>query len=259
MAARAGETVAMTPEWTVLRERLATVKVGPAFDPDRLAELPEPVARYLAFSIAPGTPLARAAVLTMRGSIKIGRWLPFRARQLLAPTIGSVWEARVAGVIAGSDRYVNGAGGMDWRLLHFVRLVHAEGDDVTRSAAARAAGESVWVPTALVDCPDAAWSASRDDHISVELTLDGHRVVLEHEIDATGRLRSSRFSRWGDPERNGEWGLHPFGVEVTSTDTFDGVTIPSGGEVGWYHGTDRWPDGMFFRFEITGYELLAHA
>jgi hypothetical protein len=247
----------MTPEWTLLRDRLAEVQAGPAFQPDRLTQVvPEPVARYLAASIAPGTPLARAAVLTMRGSIKIGRWLPFRARQLLAPTVGTVWEARVAGVIAGSDRYVNGVGGMDWRLLRFIRLIHADGEDVTRSAAERAAGESIWVPTALAASTETAWSASNDNHISVEVTTDGHRVVVEHDIDANGRLCSSRFPRWGDPDGTGAWDLYPFGVEATSWARFGGLTIPSGGQAGWHYGTDRWADGVFFRFEITGYELL---
>ncbi|MEO6957058.1 MAG: hypothetical protein ABI137_10000, partial [Antricoccus sp.] len=34
---------------------------------------------YLAQAIAPDTSLAQCAQITMRGSIKIGRWLPFRA------------------------------------------------------------------------------------------------------------------------------------------------------------------------------------
>lgn len=32
--------------------------------------------------------------------------------------------------------------------------------------------------------------------------------------------------------------------------TFDGITIPSRGRVGWWFGTERWPEGEFFRFEI---------
>ena len=40
----------------------------------------------------------------MRGSIKVGRWLPFRARQVLDPRRGFVWRARAAGLIAGGRR-----------------------------------------------------------------------------------------------------------------------------------------------------------
>lgn len=168
----------------------------------------------------------------MCASIKVGRRLPFRARQLLAPTIGT--EARVAGVISGSDRCVNGVGGMDWTLLHAARLVPVEGDDV--APAKRAAGESIWVPTALVDTPDAARAAPDDRHISVELHTDGHRVVVDDEIDAEGRLRSSHFRRGGAPDRTGEWGVHPFGVEMTSCGMFDGVVLPIRGRAGWHSG-----------------------
>jgi hypothetical protein len=97
--------------------------------------LEAPVRRYLAHAIAPATPLSQCARLSMRGSIKLGRWLPFRARQVLRPHDGFVWAARVAGVIAGSDQYLDGTGGMDWKLGGLLSVAHEEGPDVSRSAA----------------------------------------------------------------------------------------------------------------------------
>ena len=63
--------------------------------------------------------------------------------------------------------------------------------------------------------------------------------------------------RWGDPDETGTWGLHPFGVEVTGHRSFAGLTVPARGTAGWHYGTDRWTEGAFFRFEITGHEPLA--
>jgi hypothetical protein len=37
-------------------------------------------------------------------------------------------------VIAGSDRYADGRGGMDWRILGLFRVAQAEGPDVSRSS-----------------------------------------------------------------------------------------------------------------------------
>jgi hypothetical protein len=99
-----------------------------------LEGLPEPV-RRLAQAIAPGTPLATSARLRMRGRIKVGRWLPFRAHQVLNPHHGFVWTARAAGVIAGSDRHLDGDGGMEWKLAGLLTVAHAQGPDVARSAA----------------------------------------------------------------------------------------------------------------------------
>ena len=246
----------MTPEWTQLEQMLQGLPSPGVFEPADFEKAEEPVRRYFEASIAPGTPLAAAVRLEMRGSIRIGRWLPFRARQLLAPSVGTVWEARVAGVISGSDRYVAGSGGMDWRLLGLVRMVHAEGDDVSRSAAGRAAGESIWVPTALLPGAGAEWTATAEDRIAVDVGTDGHASRVEHVLEPSGRLVSSSFARWGDPDNSGTWALHPFGVEVTGHRTFGGVTIPAEGRAGWHFGTDRWESGVFFRYKITGYELV---
>jgi hypothetical protein len=75
---------------------------------------------------------------------------------VLNPHHGFVWAARAAGVIAGSDRYLDGQGSldgqgrMDWKLLGLVTVAHADGQDVSRSAAGRAGAEAVWLPTALL-------------------------------------------------------------------------------------------------------------
>jgi hypothetical protein len=241
--------------WDELARRARTGSTV-AFGDEVTDRLPPAARRYLAAAVAPGTPLAPAARLEMHGRIKIGRWLPFRAHQLLAPRHGTVWMATVGGVIRGSDRFVGGTGGMTWKLLGLLPLVRAEGPDVSRSAAERAAGESIWVPTAVAADATAAWSAATNDELDVTVSVEDHTVTLHHSIDAEGRLRSSCFSRWGDPDRTGTWSEHPFGVEVTGHRTFDGVTIPNAGRAGWHLGTDRWDDGAFFEFDITGYELL---
>lgn len=72
-------------------------------------------------------------------------------------------------------------------------------------------------------------------------------------------MRSFTFDRWGDPDSTGTWAWHPFGGEVTGWRTFDGVTIPSAGRVGWFFGTDRWPSSEFFRYQITDLHLVTAA
>jgi hypothetical protein len=43
---------------------------------------------------------------------------------------------------------------------------------------------------------------------------------------------------------------------VTGYKTFDGVTVPSAGRVGWFFGTHRWEQGEFFRYRITDLRLV---
>lgn len=83
--------------------------IGPAeaerFSPEETVGLPDPVRRYFAAAIAPGTLMASSARFSMRGSIKVGHhWLRFRAFQVEAPHSGFIWTARAGGVIVGYDR-----------------------------------------------------------------------------------------------------------------------------------------------------------
>jgi hypothetical protein len=227
-----------------------------SFTSAELDGLPEPARRHLAQAIAQGTPLATSARLRMRGHIKIGRWLPFRARQVLDPHHGFVWAARTAGVITGSDRYLDGAGGMDWKLAGLVTVAHGDGPDVARAAAGRAGAEAIWVPTALLPRFGVRWSAGGQDQVTASHQIDGVPVEARYRLDADGRMLSFVFDRWGDPDSTGTWAWHPFGGEITGYATFDGVTIPSAGRVGWFFGTDRWPASEFFRYRITDLHLV---
>jgi len=62
---------------------MTAVAAAETFDPAATMGLPEPALRWLSHAIAPGTPLWRSVELTMHGRIKLGRWRPFTARQVL--------------------------------------------------------------------------------------------------------------------------------------------------------------------------------
>jgi hypothetical protein len=227
------------------------------FGESELQGLPAPVQRYLRAGIAPATPLATAARLRMRGQLKLGRWMPFRARQVLAPRSGFRWSARAGGVLTGFDRYADGLGEMRWRLLGLLPVMRAGGPDVTRSAAGRAAAEAFWLPTTLLPRFGVQWQALDDRNLVARYGIDAVEIEARYRIDADGHLLSMVFDRWGDPWRTGTWGQYPFGGEVTASGTFDGLTIPSAGRFGWFYGTDRWSDGEFFRYEITKLQLIS--
>lgn len=226
-----------------------------SFDPAELQELPDAVQQYLRTAIEPGTPRARTALITMNGRLRIGRWLPFRAAEVLTPHRGFVWWARAARIISGSDRYVDRVGELDWRFLGSIRVMHASGLHVSRSATARAAAEAVWLPTTLLPRFGVEWAAPDDDHIEARYAIDDQPMHVRYELTEDGYIRSVVFDRWGDPDGTGSWGLWPFGGEFTSHASFHGVTIPDAGRLGWHYGTDRWDEGEFFRYRITGLSL----
>jgi hypothetical protein len=239
-----------------VERRLVRPAEAGVFSDAELDGLPDPVRRYLRASIAPGTRLATAARLGMRGQIKLGRWIPFQGEELLAPHLGFHWSARAAGVVGGFDRYADGEGQLRWKLLGVLPLMTASGPDLSRSAAGRVVGEAMWVPTALLPRFGVEWSVADDHHLTARWRIDTHQAALELVIDDQGRLRQGVFQRWGDPDRTGSFGLHPCGGAATAYATFGGVSVPSGGRAGWFYGTDRWAEGEFFRYQLTALELV---
>ena len=168
-----------------------------------------------------------------------------------------MWAARAGGVIVGSDRYVGGQGAMDWKLLGLIRVMHADGSDLSRSAAGRAGAEGLWVPTALLPRFGVAWTATDPRHITASYRLDDTQLDVRYALGDDARVRSVIFDRWGDPNNGGSWAYHSFGFEATDYATFRRGYDPP-----------PWPRrlvvrdrpvarGEFFRSEITNYHLVA--
>ena len=104
---------------------------------------------------------------------------------------GFVWAAVVGRFpmrITGHDRYENGAGDMRWRLLGAIPVMSASGDDVTRSAAGRLAGESVLCPSALA-APGVPWRALDDRRATATLVVDALATDVTIAVGDDGRLR----------------------------------------------------------------------
>lgn len=246
----------MTP-WAARRVRrdwaelCAPTPLPVAFDPAMVAGLAEPVRRYLAHAIAPGTPLWQSVEVSMVGHIRIGTWRRFTATQVVAPGRGYIWaaDARLFGIpVIGYDRLSGGTGEMRWRLLDLVPVVSADGPDMARSAAGRLASEIALIPTAF---RGATWTAADGPDTAVASWGAGEEQErVELRLGPAGQLRRVLMQRWGNPD-GGPFGRHPFGVTVDEERTDAGVTLPAVVRAGWWRGTDRQDAGEFFRARIT--------
>lgn len=227
------------------------------FPPPRVAALPEAARRYLEHAIAPGTRLASAVRLRMHGEIKLKRWLPFAAEQVIRWDRGMIWRAavRLHGVtIRGSDRLVDGAGAMRWRILGLIPLMTAAGPDISRSAAGRVAAETTWLPSVL--CGEGVtWVQLGPSRARAAFAVSGEQVEVEIATDGAGRVEGLKLQRWGNPE-GAAFHLVSFGGLAAGEATFDGYTIPTRLRVGWYFGTPRFESaGEFFRCTIDRAEF----
>jgi hypothetical protein len=240
---------AIAADWAALGATDVTVT---RFEPGLTEALPAPVRRWLTHAIAPGTPLASAVELRTRGEIKTGRWMRYRARQILAPPAGMVWAAST-GLgpirITGFDRYLNGKGEMCWKFLGLIPLLRVTGPATDRSSVGRLAGEALLNP-ALALAPWVAWEEVDHTHAIAHVSIGDMICPVTIEVAVDGRLVGCTLPRSGgpgkDPDRERAFHVAFDNEEVA----FDGFTIPAHFTAGWDWDGARWADGPFFRADV---------
>jgi len=222
------------------------------FGPEPVSGLPDLVRAYLEHAITPGTALASSIRLRMHGEIKLRRWYPFHAEEVIQWQHGMVWRAtvRMFGLpVMGFDGLVGSEGAMRWKLLGIIPLVAASGPDVARSAAGRVNAESVWLPSVLCN-ETVSWSLRGPAEITAEFAAHGIETSLHLGVNKQGRLETLALKRWGNPDDTIYRDLD-FGGLVEAEDTFDGYTIPTRIRIGWHFGSDRFEsEGEFFRATV---------
>ena len=236
-------------DWAALAEPTPTPS---PFEPGAVTGLPAPVRRWLTHVIEAGTPLRSAVELRMHGEIRLGAWRPFTAVQRLTPAGGFVWAAtaRLLGLpVTGFDRFTGDTGEMRWRLLNALPVMGATGDDITRSAAGRHAGELLLAAPGAAFEPGVSWKAV-DGERAVATIREGrraHEVTLT--IDERGALTELHMTRRGNPGKE-PFGEYPFGAVLEDEVSFDGFTIPRRVTAGWHHRTECWAEGEFIRYTV---------
>jgi hypothetical protein len=187
----------------------------------------------------------------MSGRIKVGLWLPFTAEQTVDGR-SFVWQARVGRgplkPLRVVDRYAEAAGGTDGRLLGRVTLFHAADVNTARSAATRAAIESVvFAPPSVLPERGVAWRAEAEDLIVACFDLPPERPEVRVRIDAHGAIRTVSSLRWGNAGEK-SFRYVPFGGDVHAEHRFGDLVLPSELTVGWWYGTPRYRP--FFKAHI---------
>jgi hypothetical protein len=227
------------------------------FHSNKFSHLPEAARRYLEHAIAPGTKLSSAVRLKMHGEIKLKRWIPFQAEQVICWEHGLIWSATAwmnrFFPIVGSDRVIDGMGAMRWKLLGLFPVMTASGSDITRSAIGRLQSESLCLPSVLCG-DDVSWtstdSSQLDSRLHSSFVVQGERAELDFTLDQMGRLKTFKIPRWGNPD-GAEFRYVDFGGILEEEGTFCGYTIPTHLRIGWYFGTERFEsEGEFFRATI---------
>lgn len=228
------------------------------YDPAMLADQPEPVRRYFDAVIQPGTPLRSVVLLEMEGEIGLGtkdqpNYMPMRARQVLAPPKGLVWELEAGTApmkITGSDGALGDQSWTRFWLAGTVPVARAYGPDHARAAFGRVVAEAAfWSPASLLPGPGVIWSAPDENTIAAVIEEGGFRQDLTLTLSDSGLPETVVIQRWTNANPEKIFQLQPFGGELSDFREVNGFLLPFHVEGGNFFGTnDYFP---FFKAKIT--------
>ena len=242
-------------------KRLASeLPIEPArFDPEMIAELPEPARRYFLYTIEPGTPLYAVANISMTGRFGMGvktkpDYLDMTATQTLAMPAGFVWRMRAR---RGLFR-LSGSDSERWTrfwLMGLLPVARSGGDpDHTRSAFGRYVAEAVfWTPAAVLPGPGVSWELVNSDCARLNVTYHGLSQSVDVTVAPNGQPTMVRFERWSNANPEKQHRLQPFGGYLSEFRSFEGYRLPSHVEAGNHFGTDQY--FPFFVVDVTAVEF----
>ena len=214
------------------------------FDSAMIEGLPDPAQRYFRYTIAEGAPLVLAVEIDMAGEIGLGtvkdpKYTPMRARQLLAPPHGSVWELKSA-AIRGSDGASPQTSWTRFWLFGLIPIVRIGGGaDHHRSAFGRVVSEGAfWVPASLLPSRFVRWEGVDQTSARAVVTYKGFRQAVEITVAESGRPTHVVILRWSNENSERKFCEQPFGGDLSEFKKFGSYTLPTRVIGGNHYGTE---------------------
>lgn len=224
------------------------------YDPEMVADLPEPAQRFFNFSIAPDAPLLSVAEIDMGGQFSLGtrdnpNYQTMEATQILASPYGFVWRLDLPGMVP-----VSGSDSGDWtrfRLLGLIPVARMGGDpDHARSAYGRYVAESVfWTPAAVLPGPGVTWESVDSNTARVTVSQGVFTQTVNVKVGDDGQPVEVSFLRWSNANSDKEYRLQPFGGSLSDYRDVQGYRLPFKVDAGNLFGTDDY--FVFYRAEVS--------
>jgi hypothetical protein len=219
---------------------------------EKVEQLPECVQKWLACSGALEMPAPRSASLRQSGQMRTspgGKWMKVSAQQhfdLERPAF--VWNANVRMNplvwFIGRDSYERGKGHMLIKLFSLLPIVNERGYKIDQGSLLRYLGEMCWFPSAALS-KYMHWDELGANQAKATLIYWGIQGEGVFNFDESGRITSFSAHRYMSKGRQSS--LEHWHIPITEWKQFNGVLVPSKGEVTWKlkHG-----DFSYFKWEI---------
>ena len=205
----------------------------------QVAELPEPMQRYLSYAQVVGKEPVRSVRLKQRGEYRMQpgqKWLPFVAEQRFTtqpPTFLWHMTSRPFPLfsISVKDGFSGDHGELRVQLWSLITLSRARGPEIDQGELQRYLLESSWFPTVWLS--DAITWQPVDAHVA-KATIQQQGLMAEGElhVDEQGQLTQVTAQRY--LKEHGRYQLQPWLGQLSEYREADGMRIPTHFSVTWH-------------------------
>lgn len=226
---------------------------GDIIKPEDLEGLPFPVQKWLENSQVIGKEKVTAVRLKQEGMLKTSpekAWMPFKAEQYFSTDKpGFVWKAKIKAApffhIAGRDKYKDGKGNMQIKVLSLFSVADSSGKEIDQGTMVRYLAEMMWFPSAALN-DYIRWEGIDERSARAIMSYGGVSASIEFFFDENGDINRFSAQRYG--EFDGQYSLETWSGFVGDHKVMDGVRVPSRGNVTWELKTG---DFTWLEWEIT--------
>lgn len=221
-----------------------------------LEGLPRSVQKWLEYSQVIGKEKIRTVRSKQKAVMRMKEgqpWMPVEAEQYFTiDQPGFIWKARIKAApllhIVGKDKYYEGKGNMLIKVLSFITVADAKGKEIDQGTLLRYLAETVWFPTAVLSSY-ITWEEI--DFNSAKATMSYGGVTASGVFTFNEKGEAINFEAERYMELNGRYSLETWSVLMKHYKEFNGIRIPTKGEVIWKLKSG---DFSWYRFEVTDIE-----
>ena len=210
------------------------------FNFNDLEGLPEPVQRYFKYALRDGQEHIKFVRLKQIGEFRMKGnqpWMPIKAEQYFTTEDpGFIWRVKLAMApfiwIEGRDMYFQGRGNMLIKLLSTITVANATGSEMDISSLIRFLSEALWLPTVLLPSDYIEWKEIDFNSAQAVIKDNGYTASGIFTFNEKGEIikfvTNDRYR-----EVDGEYFKDRWTAYYRNYQEFDGMMIPTEGEVEW--------------------------
>lgn len=226
-----------------------------------LQNLPKPVQNYFRYALTDSLPFIRTTRLEQVGKLKVTprsrNWSTFRSTQIISEDpVSFIWDAKIKFAplfhIRVRDSFIDAIGEGNVYLMSAIS-VSSDRDkpELNSGALYRYLAEAVWHPTALLPQSGVVWESLDENRAIAHFKKFDITVSLEFRFNRSGEITgiytNDRYGKFGD-----KYIKYPWEGRFSEYREFNGIKIPTRGEVGWYLPEGWW---LFWQGKIVDAEF----